>query len=702
MAEMLDATGSVAYDSVALIRLSSIRAVIITQSGARSGRMPTDRSTRLTLNSIAPAQSVVDQTIYLRNMARLWRIDPQLAIRIDAVADTARVAVEASRSGEPTAAMSTPDGKRIYLHSRYQPIDEARRLAESVDVGGQYCFIVAGFGLGHHIRALFDRLAADSVLIVCEPSLPMLAAAFASVDLADMLAGGRLVILTDANKNTIHHRLRPHTALMMMGAKFVTHPSSHRVAPRFHAEMRQVITDFVAYSRTTIMTLVQNARITCRNVANNLVHMVTTPPIDAMRNRFRGQPAIVVSAGPSLRKNIDQLVGLENRAVICAVQTTLKPLLNRGIRPHFVTSLDFHEISARYFDGLTDLEDVRLIVEPKVTWHVTDHYPGPMSLTDNDFARLLLGDQLIARDALPAGATVAHLAFYLAQYLGCDPIIFIGQDLAFTGHVFYVPGVEAHRDWDSELNRFCPLETKEWERIARNRQILRKVAGVDGRPIYTDELLFTYLEQFEKDISICDAHVINATEGGAHIRGAESMPLADAIDRFCTNSIAADSPADQDDRRATQRDRLVAAHNELGRRIAEVESMRSVCAELVDLLNRLTELVHDPPRFNQMIVRVDELRARVNQSNRAYRVISAAAQLAELRRFSADRRLAATVGEETDRAIQQLKRDIQYVGDVREGATQMLDILDEAKSRIENAIEQQPASSILPAGATPT
>lgn len=655
------------------------------------------------MNSVAHAQPVVDQSIFLRNMAQLWRIDPQLAIRVDAVADTARAAIKAARSGEPTAAMSTSDGKLIYLHSRYQPIDEARRLAESVEVGGQYCFIVAGFGLGHHIRALFDRLAADSILIACEPSLPMLAAAFASVDLTDMLAGGRLVILADANKNTIHDRLRPHTALMMMGAKFVTHPPSHRIAPQFHAELRQVITDFVAYSRTTIMTLVQNARITCRNVANNLVHLVTTQPIDAMRSRFRGRPAIVVSAGPSLRKNIDQLVGLEDRAVICAVQTTLKPLLNRGIRPHFVTSLDFHEISARYFDGLTDLDDVRLIVEPKVTWHVTDNYPGPMSLTDNDFARLLLGDQLVGRDALPAGATVAHLAFYLSQYLGCDPIIFIGQDLAFSGHVFYVPGVEAHRDWDSELNRFCPLETKEWERIARNRQILRKVAGIDGKPIYTDELLFTYLEQFEKDISTCDARVINATEGGAHIRGTKSMPLADAIEQYCTQPIAADSPADQSDDRTAQNARLVAARDQLDQRIGEVESMRSVCEKLVDLLSQLTDLVHDPPRFNQLIVRVDELRARVNQSNRAYRVISAAAQLAELRRFSADRKLAATVSEETDRAIQQLKRDLQYVGDVRDGATQMLDILNEAKSRIQNAIAgKHPASSALLVEATPT
>ena len=35
----------------------------------------------------------------------------------------------------------------------------------------------------------------------------------------------------------------------------------------------------------------------------------------------------------------------------------LKPLLERGIRPHFVTALDYHEISERFYEGLTP-EDV--------------------------------------------------------------------------------------------------------------------------------------------------------------------------------------------------------------------------------------------------------------------------------------------------------------------------------------------------------
>ena len=71
---------------------------------------------------------------------------------------------------------------------------------------------------------------------------------------------------------------------------------------------------------------------------------------------------------------------------------------------------------------------------------------------------------------LKAGATVAHLSFYLAEFLGCDPIILIGQDLGFVDGLYYKPGTAIHETWGVELGRFNTLETKEWERIVRSRR----------------------------------------------------------------------------------------------------------------------------------------------------------------------------------------------------------------------------------------
>lgn len=635
---------------------------------------------------MALSESLIRDDLYARNMAALFRVDGRLAQRIDEVDDGA-VMVEASRQGPPTVAVRVPGAERpVYLHSRIDPLAEAERFAGSVQLDDDFCFVVSGFGLGHHVKALFARLKGESFLIISEPDLALLKAALGSVDLADMLASRRCVILTSSDKAEMQARLEPYNTLMMLGTKFVSHPASERAAGEFHATIRKLIADHMTYCRMTLVTLVANSRITCRNIANNLPRYLSTPPINVLHDRFKNCPAIVVSAGPSLRRNIDRLAELKGRAVIICVQTTYKTLLDRGIVPDFVTSLDYHEMSKRFFEGVQDFSGTHLVAEPKVTWHVTDAYRGPVSLLNNDFARLLVGDELGARAGLKAGATVAHLAFYLAVFMGCDPVVLIGQDLGYTDHVYYTPGTAMHDVWRPELNRFCTMEMKEWERIARARKILMKVKDIHGRDIYTDEQLFTYLQQFEGDFAAVPGRVIDATEGGVRKSNTQVMSLAEVAERFCREPIPAERFAYRDQLKWEDPSRLEPGRREIRSRIAEVEEMTAICRQVIKLLRELTGLLDDPPTFNRRLKEVDRLRAKVRERDRTYRMISAVSQLAELQRYSADRRLELAGVEGKERAKGQLERDIRFVEAVIDGAGALREILEECLARFDAAI----------------
>ena len=147
-----------------------------------------------------------------------------------------------------------------------------------------------------------------------------------------------------------------------------------------------------------------------------------------------------------------------------------------------------------------DLSQVHLVAEPKATWHVVDEFPGPVSLLDNSWARMVIGDELARRAGnCKRGATVAHSGVLPGRVHGVrsDHLRRSGSGVLRT-----CPSTcrasKSTRTWRSELNRFHSIEHKEWERIVRNRPILRRVRGVDGGELYTDELLLTYLEQFEK------------------------------------------------------------------------------------------------------------------------------------------------------------------------------------------------------------
>src|SRR5205085_4399632 len=160
----------------------------------------------------------------------------------------------------------------------------------------------------------------------------------------------------------------------------------------------------------------------------------------------------------------------------------------------------------------------------------------------NDFAETLLAEMKLNNAKLPSGATVAHLAYYLAEHCGCDPIIFIGQDLGFSDGLCYAPGTSYDDVWNSELSRFCSIEMKQWEQIVRDRNILRRTVDHAGRPTYTEERLFTYLQQFERDFAKSSARIIDATEGGVMKRGATAMTFADAIAAYCTQPVREQPP----------------------------------------------------------------------------------------------------------------------------------------------------------------
>src|SRR5262245_2331614 len=87
----------------------------------------------------------------VRNLAALWAIEPKLAREIEALDswDDA-YQIEPSKSGAPTVKRHTSDQRTVYLHSRYQPLEDANRLIESFETAETVAFYVQGFGLGYH------------------------------------------------------------------------------------------------------------------------------------------------------------------------------------------------------------------------------------------------------------------------------------------------------------------------------------------------------------------------------------------------------------------------------------------------------------------------------------------------------------------------------------------------------------------------
>jgi hypothetical protein len=629
---------------------------------------------------VLPAESA-----YLANLAVLWSRFPALAAAVEAIGDTPAYAATASRCGLPTLAAPTPDGRSLWLHSRYEPAKEADQQVSAFPGVDRDVIFVFGLGLGYHLQALHAR-APGATLFVVETDLSLIQSAMWARDCSTLLASERVHLLWQPDKSQLFATLQPHLAAVHLGSATFEHPPSVQRSPEAFAAMRTWIDEFIEFGKTTVNTLILNGRKTSENVAANLPWYVASPSVDRLKNAYAGHPAIIVSAGPSLRKNKHLLAGAAGRAVTIAVQTTLRPLLDAGVEPHFVTSLDYHEISTRFFENLPGDVKTELVAEPKATDRIFAMHPGPLTLNGNDFADKLLREQRPSHAALPAGATVAHLAYYLAEHLGCDPIIFVGQDLGFSEGLCYSPGTSYDDVWRPELGRFCSAEMKQWEQIVRDRPILRRVADQQGRPTYTEARLFTYLQQFERDFARSQRTIIDATEGGVLKRGATPMPLAEAIERFCTRALP-QKPAHP----GMRWDRVDAAIDSLQRRRAEAEEIGQITLRTLPLLEQVLDAIGDTPRTNALIARIDPLRSRMNELSSAYELLLQLSQPAEIRRYQADRRIAAESLDGPARQRRQVQRDLENVRAVSESAREFVRLMDATIERMRSFASRRSA-----------
>ena len=597
---------------------------------------------------------------YLANLAALWAADAALARRVESL-DAATPAAD--------------------LRADPLPAEEHdfRQLLAGVDPTEHFAFHVYGFG--PHLLALFRHTGgrdAEAVFAVFEPDLRHLRDALLRDDYAHFIATRRLLIFTAADPADFAARMRPLASLVALGVVGVGHAPSLARDPAFFEQCRKIVADFGQTVATDTATTLAHARKTSFNVAANLREYATTPGLGRLRDAYAGRPAILVAAGPSLRKNIEAVRAAEGRAVVIAVQTALRPLLEAGVVPHFVTALDHHEISTRFYENLPDDLTTELVAEPKASGAVLRAWrrvPGRrLTLLGNDFAESTLRELRLARPRLSAGTTVAHLSFSLAEWMGCSTAILVGQDLGFSDGLAYTPGTGYDDVWRPETGRFGTFEMRQWEHIARDRAALLRVEDWRGDATYTERRLFSYLQHFEQLFAATPMRVIDATEGGVAKRHTERMTLAEAVVTFCREEICA-PPAYVVGAAADVDARLAAS---LARRRSEAAVVRGVSRRTLPVLEAIRDGIGDAAGVNAQIAQIDDLRRELEPVDATYSLIMTLTQRSEQERFRADRRIRAAGVGGGERQRRQIERDLVNVRAVLAASEDFLALLDAA------------------------
>ena len=263
----------------------------------------------------------------------------------------------------------------------------------------------------------------------------------------------------------------------------------------------------------------------------NLPAIAHEGDVRALAGAFGRAPGIVVGAGPSLDDNIGDLRQLDDRAVIIATDTSLGPLLAGGVRPHLVVGIDPSALNALHLTTPEASGDVMLAAEgslhpsvfPRfagriVSFTVSDHEPWPW-----------LDAAGLRRGRLRAWGSVLTSAFDLARHLGCDPIVFAGADLAYTGMRPYCRHTIYDAQWQEWIDKGCSRELLMEEYFSRQPEAYRD--DLHGERVRTSPNLVSFRDWLVEQIArLPPARVINATGNGIlHGGGIRLATLHEAL-----------------------------------------------------------------------------------------------------------------------------------------------------------------------------
>lgn len=259
----------------------------------------------------------------------------------------------------------------------------------------------------------------------------------------------------------------------------------------------------------------------------NLGSLSGSPDVASMKDSFKGFPAFLVAAGPSLDKNMGLLKQVGDKGIIIAVDTIAEKLVKNGVPPHFISCVErvkevweyfFKEKSSYYQDNYIVAPPV---VDPRVFASFTGRAILPMrqSVREYSWLRDILG---LSEDyRIWMGASCAHVSLGFAVHIGASPIVLVGQDLAYGDDI-----TKTH----ASGTEYDTKPVKEPEEVLT-------VEGYYGGKVQTQAAWNNFRMLFEEKIKESDLEVINATEGGAKIQGTIQKPLKEVVAEWCNQEI---------------------------------------------------------------------------------------------------------------------------------------------------------------------
>ncbi|MEX2459812.1 MAG: 6-hydroxymethylpterin diphosphokinase MptE-like protein [Paenibacillaceae bacterium] len=415
-------------------------------------------------------------------------------------------------------------GRTMYIHSKYDPTEEARLFIDHfIDLDKYEHVFFYGIGLGYHIDAFVQKYP-NKVFTIYEPIPEIFAKYLTRKSLKDFNTKQLKSIFVEDGDFDSAQYISDFVNNLNEEILLIQLPSYERTFDTKCKYFNEKFVELLSQRRLMFQVYSNFEKRWTFNSMVNLETTLKTPNIIVQKKEyFENKPVIIVAAGPSLQEEIENLKYIKEHglAYIFSVGTSINALLANGLEPDAACTYDPSFLNQKVFEKLKEEgKEIPLIYGSTVGFEVLKGYKGPMfhMLTNqDDIAKYYLREmEGKVNEVIQDAASIAIIVLQLLQKLNCNPVILVGQNLAFKNNQLYSTGANVIRN-HSEVMTEDKVEAV-------------SVESVNGDLVETNKDLNAMRFQLESFISSNPiTKVINTTKGGAKIAHTSYVPLNELI-----------------------------------------------------------------------------------------------------------------------------------------------------------------------------
>lgn len=483
----------------------------------------------------------------------------------------------------------------VYFHSKYNPIREAEVIIDQLEeknlISVDTQIIFYGIGLGYHIDAFIKRHP-DTPFYFVEPSFEVLDIYLQRKLLKDYSLKNLKMIQCGSNSFSIYQDIIQNNDKTIL---ICEHPVYIKLFKKEYSDFLDLIKKSVREQRSSLHTNYAFQKRWIINSINNFKVVLETPNILMENNNlFQGKTAILVSAGPSLNYEIENLKKIKNEglAYIFTVGSAINSMVHHGLYPHAMCTYDPMEENQLAFEKVNTLkiDSIPMIFGTSVGYETLQQYPGPKfhMITTQDtvsdyFLRMIENREI---EKVHDAPSIAVVTLELMVKLGFSQIVLVGQNLAYNEDLHYAEGVP-------------------YEMGKANEVLLTE--NVQGNIVETNQSFLNMKKALEDSIKIYKPNVVNTTVNGAMIKGTSFIPLSKLLKESLTNKIVEGNEFEQIIRSQIYNRELV--FEQLDKLKKAFESYKLLLVGIKDGLEQLKELIsmHNVNRLKDIHKKTDKL-----------------------------------------------------------------------------------------------